>query len=71
MAFTKALYYPRIQVPNEGWLKTAMLYWEGVQTIVPASMPEPYSGTSRVLFDAGVLSPSMFTRTWIALSGWP
>jgi hypothetical protein len=57
MAFTKALYYPRIQVPNDGWLKTAMLYWEGIQTIVPASMPEPYSGTSRVLFDAGVLSP--------------
>ncbi|MDX2181180.1 MAG: DUF6236 family protein [Bryobacteraceae bacterium] len=57
MAFTKALYYPRIQVPNEGWLKTAMLYWESVQTIVPASMPEPYHGTSRVLFDAGVLSP--------------
>ena len=42
MAFTKALYYPRIQVPDEGWLKTAMLHWEGVQTIVPASMPEPY-----------------------------
>ena len=57
MAFTKALYYPRIQVPNDGWLKTAMLYLEGVQTIVPASMPEPYTGTSRVLFDAGVLSP--------------
>ncbi len=57
MAFTRALYYPRIQVPNEGWLKTAILYWEDVQTIVPASMPEPYSGTSRVLFDAGVLSP--------------
>jgi hypothetical protein len=57
MAFTKALYYPRIQVPNEGWLKTAMLYWEGIQTIVPASMPEPYNGTSREFFDAGVLSP--------------
>ncbi len=57
MAFTKALYYPRIQVPNENWLKTAMLYWEEVQTIVPASIPEPYTGTSRVLFDAGVLSP--------------
>jgi hypothetical protein len=57
MAFTKALYYPRIQVPNEGWLKTAMLYWDGVQTIVPASISEPYQGTSRALFDAGVLSP--------------
>lgn len=57
MAFTKALYYPRIQVPNDGWLKTAVLYWEGIQTIVPASMPEPYTGTCRALFNAGVLSP--------------
>lgn len=31
MAFTKALYYPRIQVPNEAWLKTAMLYWDEVK----------------------------------------
>jgi hypothetical protein len=58
MAFTKALYYPRIEVPNEGWLKTAILYWDEVKTIVPASMREPYTGrTSRALFDAGVLSP--------------
>jgi len=57
MAFTKALYYPHIQVPQEGWLKTAILYWENIQTIVPASMPAPYRGISQVLFDAGVLSP--------------
>lgn len=57
MAFTQALYYPRIQVPDDAWLKTAMLYWNGIRTIVPASMPEPYTGTSRLLFDAGVLSP--------------
>lgn len=58
MAFTKALYYPRIEVPNEGWLKTVILYWDEVKTIVPASMSEPYTGTTaRELFDAGVLSP--------------
>lgn len=58
MAFTKALYYPRIEVPNEAWLKTAMLYWDEVKTIVPASMPQPYTGkTARELFDAGALSP--------------
>lgn len=58
MAFTKALYYPRIEVPDEGWLKTAILYWDEVKTIVPASMPEPYSGgAAREMFDAGVLSP--------------
>src|SRR5947199_10558265 len=58
MAFTKALYYPRIEVPNEGWLKTAMLYWDEVKTIVPASMPDPYTGsTSQELFHARVLTP--------------
>jgi hypothetical protein len=58
VAFTKALYYPRIEVPDEGWLKTAILYWDEVKTIVPASMPEPYSGgAAKEMFDAGVLSP--------------
>ncbi len=58
MAFTKALYYPRIEVPDEAWLKTAALYWETIQTIVPASMDQPYSRpTDLELFDAKVLSP--------------
>ncbi|HXM40737.1 MAG TPA: hypothetical protein VN924_05765 [Bryobacteraceae bacterium] len=46
MPFTKALYYPHIEVPNEAWLKSAILYWDEVKTIVPASMPEPYTGGS-------------------------
>lgn len=30
---------PRIQVPNDGWLKTAMLlYWEGIQSVVPVGL---------------------------------
>jgi len=54
----QALYYPHIEPPNEAWLKTAILYWDEVKTIVPASMPEPYTGsTSQQLFHAGVLSP--------------
>jgi hypothetical protein len=58
MAFTKALYYPRIEVPSEAWLKTAILYWDEIKTIVPASMPMPYTDTTSLeLFDAGVLSP--------------
>ena len=35
MAFTRALYYPTIDISNEEWLKTAILYWDEINTIVP------------------------------------
>ncbi len=58
MAFTKALYYPSIDVPNEGWLKNALLYWDKIQTIVPRSFQQPYSTrTARELQDEGLLLP--------------
>jgi len=58
MAFTKALYYPWIDIRNEGWLKNALLYWEQVQTIVPASIEQPYSTNTAIeFFDEGLLTP--------------
>jgi hypothetical protein len=42
MIFTKSLYYPHIEIPDEGWLKTAVLYWDKIQTIVPESIDSPY-----------------------------
>ncbi|MFH1058528.1 MAG: hypothetical protein V1797_07605 [Pseudomonadota bacterium] len=58
MAFTKALYYPYIDVQNENWLKSAVLYWDQIQTIVPESLEKPYSNpTSLELFDSGFLVP--------------
>lgn len=58
MAFTKALFYPWIDIRDEGWLKNAMLYWETVQTIVPASIQQPYSTrTAREFQDEGLLAP--------------
>lgn len=58
MAFTKALYYPWIDIKDEGWLKNAMLYWETIQTIVPASIQQPYSTrTAREFHDEGLLLP--------------
>ena len=30
-----ALYYPFIDIQNEKWLKTALLYWDEIRTIVP------------------------------------
>ena len=41
MAFTKALYYPWIDIKDESWLKTTILYWNHIQTIVPESFDNP------------------------------
>jgi hypothetical protein len=58
LAFTKALYYPRIEIRDDSWLKTAILYWEEINTIVPASIPRPYSSSvGQELFEARVLTP--------------
>ncbi|HHT9153377.1 MAG TPA: hypothetical protein ACFYEM_07605, partial [Candidatus Hypogeohydataceae bacterium YC40] len=58
MAFTWALYYPWIDIKDEGWLKSAMLYWEKIQTIVPASIEQPYSArTANEFYDEGLLVP--------------
>jgi hypothetical protein len=57
-AFTRALYYPWIDIDNEGWLKNAILYWDQIQTIVPQSIKQPYSmRTARDFQDSGLLEP--------------
>jgi len=58
MAFTEALYYPWIDITDEAWLKTSLLYWDSVRTIVPVSIDAPYSSeTAQVLQGAGFLVP--------------
>jgi hypothetical protein len=58
VAFTTALYYPWIDIRDDSWLKTALLYWDTVQTIVPESMTHPYSSAlARVLQEKGFLLP--------------
>lgn len=58
MAFTKSLYYPWIDVLDEAWLKSAALYWDIIQTIVPEAIKRPYSTkTARQLQDQGILVP--------------
>ncbi len=55
---SQALYYPWIDVRDEAWLKTALLYWDSVRTIVPESIDAPYStDTGRALQDAEFLVP--------------
>jgi hypothetical protein len=54
----QALYYPWIDIHDEGWLKTALLYWDSVRTIVPEAIDAPYSTiTGRALQEAGFLIP--------------
>lgn len=58
MAFTKALYYPWIDIRDEGWLKTSMLYWESIQTIVPESIKKPYvNRTANAFHNEGLVKP--------------
>ncbi len=58
MAHTQALYYPWIDIRDDAWLKTSALFWDMIQTIVPASIERPYKGkTAREFKDEGVLIP--------------
>lgn len=58
VAFTRALYYPWIDVNDESWLKNALLYWEYIHTIVPFSHSTPYvKNTSREFSNEGLLVP--------------
>jgi len=57
-AFTKALYYPYIDIRNSDWLKTAILFWDSVATIVPESIEHPYdTPDSEFLAGIGFLQP--------------
>ena len=58
IAPSSALYYPYIEVKSERWLRSAVLFWDEIRTIVPESIRDPYSSnTARALSDAGVLVP--------------
>lgn len=53
-----ALFYPWTDIRDESWLKSAVLYWDVVRTIVPSSITEPYVGNvARQLHNAGILTP--------------
>ena len=54
----QALFYPWIDIRDEKWLKTSLLYWDELRTIVPESIDEPYkSDSTKALADAGLLRP--------------
>ncbi len=59
MLFSNALYYPTIDIKNDRWLKSAVLFWDSIETIVPQSMMEqPYeNSTVRVLHERNIIKP--------------
>lgn len=70
MTFSTALFYPWIDITDEVWLKTAMLYWDRIQTIVPQSIREPYaSPTAKEFFDQGTLVPLRVSSEMPELQG--
>lgn len=57
-AFSNALYYPNIDIQNIAWLKTTILFWDSILTIVPESLKQPYKQRdTQYLADIGFLRP--------------
>lgn len=58
MAFTHAIYYPWIDIEDSAWLKTAILYWDKISTIVPSYMDKPYNNPDCAYLESvGVVIP--------------
>ncbi|MCG7584854.1 DUF6236 family protein [Photobacterium sp. OFAV2-7] len=56
--FNKTLYYPWIDIHDDSWVKTAILYWDEINTIVPYSMANPYqSEVANLLTRERILRP--------------
>jgi len=56
--FNKTLYYPWIDIHNDSWVKTAILYWDEINTIVPYSMSSPYHNpVANLLEQERILKP--------------
>jgi len=63
MSFTQALYYPKIDIPSSSWLKSNILFWDNIKTIVPEEIKNPYqSYDTNYLADSGILSPYILNR---------
>ena len=69
MATFRGLYYPYIDFQDEGWLKTAALYWDSVGRIVGTKIPLSDSDDVKKLINAGFVQdqrPEYSTKQEIA-----
>lgn len=55
------LYYPTIDIPNENWLRNAIIYWDEVSSIVPMDIDNqsliPINPNIQFLKDEGIFRP--------------
>jgi Family of unknown function (DUF6236) len=53
-----ALYFPTIDINDPIWLRSAILFWDEIQTIAPSSIETPYRNfDTSVCFSEGYLRP--------------
>lgn len=53
-----ALYFPRIDIDDPVWLRSAILFWDDIQTIVPSEVERPYRNPdTQVCHAEGYLKP--------------
>lgn len=53
-----ALYYPHIDIDDPTWLRSAILFWDSLQTIAPRSVRNPYRNKdTEILWREGFLEP--------------
>lgn len=53
-----ALYFPHIDIDDPAWLRSAILFWDEIQTIAPSAIEEPYQNEdSRICHAEGYLRP--------------
>jgi len=53
-----ALYFPHIDIDDPVWLRSAILFWDEIQTIAPSSIQNPYRNDDTKICEAeGYLKP--------------
>jgi hypothetical protein len=53
-----ALYFPHIDIDDPAWLRSAILFWDEIQTIAPSSIQHPYRNDDTKICEAeGYLKP--------------
>lgn len=53
-----ALYFPHIDIDDPAWLRSAILFWDEIQTIAPSSIKNPYrNDETRICEAEGYLKP--------------
>jgi len=53
-----ALYFPHIDIHDPAWLRSAILFWDEIQTIAPSAIEEPYQKEDTKICQAeGYLRP--------------